>query len=62
MNKKTKKTLTGQVRVDPIDQGKAVEITQKWRSLFPGNLSMKDIFRAGVRVFEQKIKPALKGE
>jgi hypothetical protein len=60
MNRKTKKQLSGQVRVDPKDQDqeKANEIIDLWETTQTGSLSMKDIFRAGLRSIQQQLQGA----
>ena len=56
MAKKTKKTTSGTVRVDPRDQSEAIKIIQDWEAARTGRISMKDIFRAGLQAFRLELK------
>jgi hypothetical protein len=59
MARKTKKpAASGTVRVDPADQVEASKIIEKWASAKTGRISMKDIFKAGIRVFESELQGA----
>jgi len=58
MAKKTKKAASGQVRVDPQDQVEANKIIEKWSVAKTGRISMKDIFKAGIRHFQTELQGA----
>jgi len=59
MARKTKKSApSGTVRVDPNDQAEANKIIEKWSVAKTGRISMKDIFKAGIRVFESELQGA----
>ena len=58
MGKKIKKPTSGTVRVNPADQVEANKLIQAWEDAKTGKISMKDIFKAGVRVFKQELQGA----
>lgn len=48
----------GQVRVNPADHETAKKILDTWKAKQVGKISMADIFRAGIGVFEEKLQGA----
>jgi hypothetical protein len=58
MAKKTKKQLSGLVRVDPVDQGEANKIIRDWEAAKTGRISMKDIFRRGLAAIRSELQGA----
>lgn len=58
MAKKTKKSASGQVRVNPQDQVEANKVIEAWKAAKTGRICMADIFKAGIRFFQTELKGA----